>query len=185
MMGSVLISSYRHATANAVVGDPHSVVARPRDIPPPPFRLASLPYRKHHTLPKPTLPTEKRVLARPNGTCDPQGLEEMEHAQLRGCSWLHTCTPPFRLASLTYRKQHALPKPISPTEKRGLARPNGTSDPQGLEVTKHAVKALIPDPPRLPVNLSLYLALHIVGKQREKVDAREVFHVIDGATIMI
>ena len=44
-----------------------------------------------------------------------------------------SCRPanaPFRLASLPNRKQHALPKPTLPTEKRGLDRSNGTSDPQ-------------------------------------------------------
>ena len=73
-IGFASASGYRHATANAVVGV-SSMAACPRHIPPPPFRLAPLPNRKHHALPKPTLPTEKRGLDRPNGTCDPQELE--------------------------------------------------------------------------------------------------------------
>jgi len=47
----------------------------------------------------------------------------------------HIPPPPFRLASLPNRKQHALPNLTAITKKRGFDRPNGTSDSQELEIT--------------------------------------------------
>ena len=51
-----------------------------------------------------------------------------------------SCRPaiaPFRLASLFYRKQHALPTITALTKKSGVDGPNGTSDPQGHGRTIH------------------------------------------------
>ena len=45
------------------------------------------------------------------------------------------CTIPF--GPLPYRIQHALPTPTILTKKRGNVRPNGISDPQGQEKSKH------------------------------------------------
>ena len=44
---------------------------------------------------------------------------------------------PFRLASLSYRKQHALTTPTALTKKRGVDWPNGTPNSQGNVGEKH------------------------------------------------